>query len=433
MTDEELILDHPYQGDGQGCTYVHRKRVPAGQDVVCTLPPGKHADPRGNPTPHLVVQFPHEYRAPETGGDHCSFSALAPRTAELGERRVVVCGYPEREHVARRSKVGALPVRMADVAQYQRPPMPDAARRGITVTLIDAPVDPLGTMAVIGGIYTGKVRRSKSEVTDEDRRSMLDDMMATVLNGPLESIQFTFLVEGVDRAITHQMVRNRFAFYAQESLRFAVAEDWAQEIPLPPSLAGLPDDSPAVGVWLRALNQAEDNYAALIGVGMPAEEARGVLPHAITTRLYWTVNLRSLVMEAGKRTCTQAQFPWRQLFAGVAKAFRHRADQPGAYNVPEAFLEMGDGWQYQAFANLLRPVCYQEGKCGFMASFDRGCKIRGRVDAFAEKGVPSSKWDKNWFNLATGESINAIQPHEWAADPGAARMADGTVSGEQGH
>jgi thymidylate synthase ThyX len=214
------------------------------------------------------------------------------------------------------------------------------------------------------------------------------------------------------------MVRNRFAFFAQESLRFAVAEDWAQEIPRPPSLAGLPDDSPAVGVWLRALNQAEDSYAALIGVGMPAEEARGVLPHAITTRLYWTVNLRSLLTEAGKRTCTQAQFPWRQLFAGVAKAFRERGGY--GYAVPR----VEDGWQYRAFANMIRPVCYQQGKCGFMAKFDRGCTIRSRVDRYAAAGVPGSEWGNGVEQASNGDSIPPIHPSEWAADPAAARVVE---------
>lgn len=309
-------------------------------------------------------------------------------------------------------------VRKADAAQYERAPMPDAARRGPVVTLIDAPVDPLGTLAVIGGIYTGKVRRSKAEVTEDERRAMLADMQATVLDGPLESIQFTFLIEGVGRDFTHQAVRNRFSFFAQESLRFAVAEDWAQEIPLPPSLAALPQDAPAVGVWRKALNHAEDAYAALIGAGMPAEEARKVLPHAITTRYYWTVSLRTLLQEAGKRTCTQAQFDWRVVFAGVAKALRERGDAPAEYNVPGAFLPMGDGWQYAAFADLLRPVCYQQGKCGFMAKFDRGCTIRARVDAFAEAGVPSSEWDVD----EAGSSLASIHPSEWAADPAAARV-----------
>jgi flavin-dependent thymidylate synthase len=316
--------------------------------------------------------------------------------------------------------------------------MPDAARQGIVVSLIDAPTDPLGTLAAVCGMYEGRVARAKTEVTDDQRRAAWEAMQATVLSGPLECMQFTFLVEGVSRSIANQMTRNRFAFFAQESLRFAVADDWAQEVPLPPALAGRRSDDPLVMVWRKSLNQAEDNYAALVAAGMPAEEARGVLPLDITTRLYWTVSLRSLLTEAGKRTCTQAQFPWRQLFAGVAKAFRDRAERHQFYNrtqpgdrFPEYSISQSDRWQYQLFADAIRPVCYQTGSCGFMAKFDRGCTIRSRVDAFAAAGVPSVDWHRGYagkglyeFEGQDAEGIPAIDPREWAADPAAARVTD---------
>lgn len=369
-----------------------------------------------------------------------------------------ICGMPEEQHEYSEYDNGGRStttdvVRVADVAQYARQPMPDAARKGIVVTLIDAPVDPLGTLAVLAGIYEGRVARAKSEVTDEQRRDAWEAMMATVLSGPLEAIQFTFLVEGVSRAITHQMVRNRFSFFAQESLRFAVAEDWASEVPLPPFLAGKRDDDPAVRVWLKALNASEDSYGALVAAGMPAEEARGLLPHAITTRLYWTVSLRTLLQEAGKRTCTQAQFDWRILFGGVARAFRERAQHapPAMAHGKATYVRptrMGwdgpsfDGWQYELFADAIRPVCYQQGKCGFMAKFDRGCTIRNRVDANADLGRSSAEWGTE-YDAVDGDVIvagvgptsvvrtqegqpvfiGAIQSSEWAADPAAARVA----------
>lgn len=419
MNLDEYITDHAFQAwhSGMVCgAMVLRK----GYGEVCGEPASAHADPRGGPA-HLIERYPHEFTAPVEGGDHCDYRA------DLGGTQI--CGYPAREHHVRRPRA-SVPVRMADVAQYERPPMPEAARKGPVVTLIDAPVDPLGTLAVIGGIYTGQVARSKSEVTDEQRRAILDDMQQTVLNGPLECITFTFLVEGVSRSITHQMVRNRFAFFAQESLRFAVAEDWAQEVPLPPSLLDRREDDPLVTLYRRSMNQSEDNYAALVGAGMPAEEARGVLPHDITTRLYWTVSLRTLLQEAGKRTCTQAQFPWRAIFAGVAKALRrYRAETGSTSTDPADWVD--DGWQYRSFAELIRPVCYQQGKCGFMAKFDRGCTIRERVDANERIGRPSSEWHTDSHPVGNpghkydskGRNIvRAINPAEWAADPGAARV-----------
>jgi thymidylate synthase (FAD) len=432
MTDE-YITGHPYQAGFAGglCQYELNPELaaPGRTPTLCNGRGADHADP-GAPV-HLIEKYPHEFKTPPEGGNHCAFVVADPVSAGWPPeviREEQVCGYPESEHHAARKPqpVGSV-VRMADVAQYAREPMPDRARAGITVTLIDAPTDPLGTLAVIAGMYEGKVRRSKNEVTDTERRQAYDDMLATVLDGPLEAVQFTFLVEGCDRAFTHQAVRSRFSFFAQESLRFAVAEDWAQEVPLPPALTGRRDDDPVVMVWRRSLNQAEDNYAALVGAGMPAEEARGVLPHAITTRYYWTVSLRTLLQEAGKRTCTQAQFHWRQMFAGVAQALRERGTPANRLPYDSASGAKYDGWQYELFADAIRPVCYQQGKCGFMAKFDRGCTIRERVDAFERAGIPSSEWDRdNEVRVGVDDiyTIGAINPREWAADPAAARVTE---------
>ena len=467
---DDLITDHAFTGSltwGASCQYMYETNPP----TICGQQAMVHAMAGSTKERHLIHTHPHDFVPQDNEPSLCDYGIDDGVPGELH-----VCGYPEALHrwaeydqymVDTAGKVGvgvadykgvseeasrrgkAL-VRKADVAQYERQPMPDAARKGPVVTLIEAPVDPLGTLAVIGGIYSGRIARSKAEVTDQDRRQMLADMRATVLDGPLESIQFTFLVEGVSRAFTHQAVRNRFSFFAQESLRFAVAEDWAQEVPLPPALSSAGDEDPAVGIWRKAMNQAEDSYAALVGAGMPAEEARGVLPHAITTRYYWTVSLRTLLQEAGKRTCTQAQFDWRIVMGGVAKALRERAGTrrneelvtdpvPG---VPRAWVNHGDdGWQYEAFADLIRPVCYQQGKCGFMAKFDRGCTIRNRVDANERLGRHSSEWGTEYDVVDPSEVvvgvgpksvvvdqqdvplfIGAIDPAEWAADPSAARV-----------
>lgn len=338
-----------------------------------------------------------------------------------------------------------LPVRAADAAQYTREAIPAEQRGQIRVRLLNATPDPLGSVAALCEQYKGHVIRSLSEVTDEQRRACLDDMSSTVLNGPLEAAQFHFQIEGVTRSITHQMVRSRASFFAQESLRFAVPEgNWADEIPLPPSLSGVKDRGAfirlhggemasgaelALDAWKDAMINAQNAYERLIELGVPAEEARGVLPHDMPTRIHWVLDLRTLLAEAGKRTCTQAQFPWRMIFAGMASALR-------SYTTDRDDWE--HGWQFTAIANRLRPVCFQTGQCGFMAKFDRSCKIRERVDANAEIGRHPSEWGTEkdlglgplgwdppftpWARKSDGHSIiPAIHDYEWAADPTAAR------------
>jgi thymidylate synthase (FAD) len=310
----------------------------------------------------------------------------------------------------------------ADAAMYRSEPMPLGGK--MTVQCISATHDPLGVVAALCGMYSGSIARNLSDATNEQRLQALEDMLNTTLNGALSAVTFVFLVEGVDRSLTHQAVRQQQAFFAQESLRFAVKEDWSGDIPLPPHLAGLPDDDPKVRIWRKALMGLEDSYAALVHAGMPAEEARGLLPEAVLTRYYWVTNLKGLLIEAGKRTCTQAQFHWRRLFSLVAQAIREYGQEQGSYwatSVGGGYVHGSVGWQYDLIASKLAPNCYQMGSCGFMAKFDRGCSIRERVNAFAKAGIPSNGWHSEGWVDAERRPLLAIHPREWAADPGAAR------------
>jgi len=339
-----------------------------------------------------------------------------------------------------------LPVKAADAAQYARPAIPAEQRGQIRVRLLNATPDPLGSIAALIAQYSGRVVRNLSGVTDEERRAALDDMGKTVLNGPLEAVQFHWQIEGVTRSITHQMVRSRASFFAQESLRFAVPEgNWAQEIPLPPSLSGALEERRAywepggksvagepeskrllmLDEWEDAMITLQNKYQRLIELGMPAEEARGILPHDMPTRIHWICDLRTLLADAGKRTCTQAQFPWRLIFAGMASALRSYRD--------DAWQDMStagdDRWQFALIADRLRPVCYQTGQCGFMAQFDRNCSIRGRVDRFAANDIPSTHWsttgqydvDMLSRGVQVPPPLIPINDIEWAANPAAAR------------
>jgi flavin-dependent thymidylate synthase len=310
-------------------------------------------------------------------------------------------------------------IRAADAAQYAREAIPAEDRGRIRVRLLNATPDPLGSVAALCAQYEGRVIRNLSDVTEDERRKCLDDMGKTVLNGPLEAVQFHWQIEGVTRSITHQMVRSRASFFAQESLRFAVPEgEWWKEIPRPPWLSKAEESSPSVIMWKRAMIQAQQTYEYLLDQGMPAEEARGVLPHDMPTRIHWVMDLRTLLAEAGKRTCTQAQFPWRLIFGGMAQALRTFDDE---------LPERRDQWQFREIAKRLRPVCFQTGSCGFMAAFDRSCKIRGRVDAFARNGVDPKYWttarteDGELIEDVDGAPFQAINDFEWAADPSAAR------------
>lgn len=317
--------------------------------------------------------------------------------------------------------------RWADTAMFHSEPMPEKAIAGPQVHLLSMTLDPLGVIAAGAMMYEGRVARSLRDVTREDREHYAAQLLSTHLKAPFELVSLHFMIEGVTRAFTHQMVRQRTAVFMQESMRFAVKENMDEETPLPPSLAGLPADDPKVRIWRRGINAAQDSYEALVSAGVPAEDARGLMPHQTTTRLHYKTDLRNLRETLGNRLCTQAQFEWRAVAIGMVEAIRNYDTTLPAYTM-DGPSDADMRWQYEALADLFRPVCYLTGKCEFKASFDRSCAIRDRVEANHAIGRSSSEWHKEYgpysdpLNNRSAETfIGAIHPAEWLADPTAAR------------
>lgn len=323
--------------------------------------------------------------------------------------------------------------RWADVAMWKAPKHDDPQKPKVTVSVCTP--DPLGVMAMVNAQYTGRNLTSPSQVTDDERREAWEAAtMSQLSETPLEWIQLSINFENVSRAFTHQLVRTRMATYAQESQRFAVKEDAGDSVKLPPSIAhtlsttefvakcfdeGVDPDintDPAQGwrlEWDAIVNATSKSYSTLVESGMPAEDARGILPTNVLTRIHVRIDMKTLLKMAGSRLCTQAQFEWRAVFAELARAIR-------VYG--ESNKDRYHKWQYDLMAGAFRPVCYAEGHCPMKAKSDRYCSIRGQVDAFEAAGVPSKYWEDTGTNLY---GVQAIHPAQWLADPTAARVAPG--------
>lgn len=316
--------------------------------------------------------------------------------------------------------------RFADKAMYGAAPMKSVVPE---VHLLWMTPDPMGAVAAACRMYEGKPTYNLSDITDEERIHYWDQVQKTHLTAPLEFVKFHFFIEGVDRAFTHQIVRQRTAVYAQESLRFAVKENMASEVSVPPSI----DNSPqAKEIYKKAVEKIEFYYHTLINLGVPAEDARALLPHGVTTRLHYCTDLRNLLDHAGNRLCTQAQFVWRKVFNEIVTSIA---------NYQTHWLTTGEGavggmnqGMYIAKSAMFRPVCYQLGRCPFQASFDRGCTIRERVELNTSHGRPSSLWHKPMvakvevsdlggpvtYAETDDVAVEAIDPREWLFDPKAA-------------
>ena len=265
------------------------------------------------------------------------------------------------------------PIRWADAAQFQAAPIRGDKPR---VYLLWATPDPLGAIASMCRMYEGKPTYHLEEILESERIHYWEQANKTHLKAPLEAVVFHWFIEGVDRSFTHQMVRQRTACFAQESLRFAVKDSLSSEV-LPP-ITILPG-SDQEQKWNDAIAKVEEAYNYLVNNGIPAEDARGLLPHAVPTRLNYITNLRSLLDHAGNRLCTQAQFVWRDVFNQMVGILRKRGGH---------YREMAD-------SGVFKPICFQMGHCPFKASFDRDCTIRERVDAGQFDQIADAEWALN--------------------------------------
>jgi len=310
-------------------------------------------------------------------------------------------------------------VRYGDAAMYESVPI--RREEGTTVvpsvTLLSATPDPLGSLAAGFRMYRGDPVYDLQDITDEQRLWAWDESIKTHLKAPWEFIDLMFMIEGVTRSFTHQLVRQRTAVYAQESLRFAVKRGFAHEAALPPHIVpGPAGDEPAFKIWCDIMQDVEDAYEKLIALGIPAEDARSILPHCVTTRVIYKTNLRGLLEHAGNRLCTQAQFEWRSVFLGIIKSIRNKKGymykKPSMIN-DGVYAAAKSDWLASPIPATFAPVCYKAGHCVFMGTIDRGCTIRDRVQAFSEAGIGADRW-------AEGTAvIPPIEVEEWMANANA--------------
>ena len=135
----------------------------------------------------------------------------------------------------------------------------------------------------------------------------------------LEHANFTFSVEGVSRILTHQLVRHRIASYSQRSMRYVKAN---RDYVMPPSIS---KNSPARKRFAGLMDEAWNVYEELLVQGIPVEDARFALPHAVKTGIVITMNARELLHFFELRTCQHTQWELRELAKEMLKLVKKAA------------------------------------------------------------------------------------------------------------
>jgi len=127
---------------------------------------------------------------------------------------------------------------------------------------------------------------------------------------PFEHASFTFGVEGVSRALTHQLVRHRIASYSQQSQRYVDASgDNGFRYIVPPSVR---EDAQAYKRFTSVMERLAGAYGRL-GADVAREDARYVLPNAAETKIVITMNARELWHFLEVRCCERAQWEIRAM------------------------------------------------------------------------------------------------------------------------
>lgn len=135
-------------------------------------------------------------------------------------------------------------------------------------------------------------------------RDYLDNIKKQGHGSVLEHANYSLLVEGVSRSLTHELVRHRAGFgFSQLSQRYVDESD--ANFVVPPAIIG---DDALYTAWKSQIESAQASYVALVDQlmqryawvadkvhrrKMAREAARGVLPNSTETKIVVTANARA--------------------------------------------------------------------------------------------------------------------------------------------
>lgn len=160
------------------------------------------------------------------------------------------------------------------------------------------------------------------ETMPEERvKSVLSTIMASGHFSTLEHASYTFAVEGVSRALTHQLVRHRLASFNQQSQRY-VKFTQGLSVVKPETVKANPETE---ALFDQAIEAAVSAYEKLLEAGVPAEDARYLLPNAAETKIVVTMNVRELLHFFSLRCCNRAQWEIRELAHAMLELARPTA------------------------------------------------------------------------------------------------------------
>lgn len=148
--------------------------------------------------------------------------------------------------------------------------------------------------------YFGQKAKDGGSGTEADR--LIRHIMNSGHTSTMEHLNFTFAIEGVSRSLLAQLTRHRHFSFSVQSQRYVKLESSSKSngfnYVIPPSVD---KHDQTLDMFVIAMQRIQEIYDDLRKYGVPAEDARYVLPNATACNLVLTGNLRSLLDFYSKR------------------------------------------------------------------------------------------------------------------------------------
>jgi len=206
-----------------------------------------------------------------------------------------------------------------------------------TVELLAYSPDPERVVAVAA--RRSYSRHPAKELWDELGDEEVSELLYRVIRqrhlSVLEHVHFTFAVEGVSRALSHQLVRHRIASYTQQSQQRASEQHF--EFVVPPEIE---DDPVLVREFQETMNNLGTAYQRMLDKGVKKGLARYVLPNACTTKLIMTMNARSLFNLISQRICGVEEWEFRTVATKIHEVLMTVAPNIFKYAGPPCVTEL---------------------------------------------------------------------------------------------
>lgn len=144
-------------------------------------------------------------------------------------------------------------------------------------------------------------------ITADPKAGLLEKILDSGHHSVLEHASFTFGIEGISRVTSHQLVRHRIASFSQQSQRYTSSR-WDDMFIVPDSVL---ENESASHIAHGLLQCTRNFYDTVLKMGIPAEDARYLLPAAAPTKMIVTMNARELLHFFELRCCNRAQWEIR--------------------------------------------------------------------------------------------------------------------------